>query len=229
MGRGVWWATVQGVAKSRTRLSDFSSLHPTVERKGFGCACLPTPQCLPILTGSSFRPSRVRNRENDISGKGIASLGRSIFKASSFSWGCVENSCKFLIVASTRDLQLQPPPPHAFIISSLASYFQYFSQCHGQLLVLSLFGDYLLHWAVISEGSKMAPGGSLLRKHTVHSLFNFQHCNCWHGLVVSTRLSSRDKVWSINCALVLLPQNSNRSANLSISLKFLTRSSHLYG
>ena len=27
MDRGTWWATVHGVAKSRTRLSDFTSLH----------------------------------------------------------------------------------------------------------------------------------------------------------------------------------------------------------
>ena len=27
MGRGAWWATVHGVAKSRTRVSDFTSLH----------------------------------------------------------------------------------------------------------------------------------------------------------------------------------------------------------
>ena len=27
MDQGAWWATVHGVAKSRTRLSDFSSLH----------------------------------------------------------------------------------------------------------------------------------------------------------------------------------------------------------
>ena len=27
MGGGAWWATVHGVAKSRTRLSDFTSLH----------------------------------------------------------------------------------------------------------------------------------------------------------------------------------------------------------
>ena len=29
MDRGAWWATVHGVAKSRTRLSDFTSLHFT--------------------------------------------------------------------------------------------------------------------------------------------------------------------------------------------------------
>ena len=29
MDRGAWWATVQGVTKSRTRLSDFTSLHST--------------------------------------------------------------------------------------------------------------------------------------------------------------------------------------------------------
>ena len=27
MERGAWWATVHGIAKSRTRLSDFTSLH----------------------------------------------------------------------------------------------------------------------------------------------------------------------------------------------------------
>ena len=27
MDRGAWWATVHGVAKSRTQLSDFTSLH----------------------------------------------------------------------------------------------------------------------------------------------------------------------------------------------------------
>ena len=27
MDRGAWWATVQGVSKSQTRLSDFTSLH----------------------------------------------------------------------------------------------------------------------------------------------------------------------------------------------------------
>ena len=27
MDRGAWWATVHGVAKNRTRLSDFTSLH----------------------------------------------------------------------------------------------------------------------------------------------------------------------------------------------------------
>ena len=27
MDRGAWWATAQGVAKSRARLSDFTSLH----------------------------------------------------------------------------------------------------------------------------------------------------------------------------------------------------------
>ena len=27
MDQGAWWATVHGVAKSRTRLSDFTSLH----------------------------------------------------------------------------------------------------------------------------------------------------------------------------------------------------------
>ena len=29
MDGGAWWATVHGVAKSRTRLSDFTSLHFT--------------------------------------------------------------------------------------------------------------------------------------------------------------------------------------------------------
>ena len=29
MDRGAWWTTVHGVAKSRTRLSDFTSLHFT--------------------------------------------------------------------------------------------------------------------------------------------------------------------------------------------------------
>ena len=29
MDRGAWWATVHGVAKSQTRLSDFTSLHFT--------------------------------------------------------------------------------------------------------------------------------------------------------------------------------------------------------
>ena len=33
MDRGAWWATVHGVAKSRTRLSDFTSLgHSLVNR-----------------------------------------------------------------------------------------------------------------------------------------------------------------------------------------------------
>ena len=31
MDGGAWWATVHGVAKSQTRLSDFTSLHLTVE------------------------------------------------------------------------------------------------------------------------------------------------------------------------------------------------------
>ena len=30
MDRGAWWATVHGVAKSRTQLSDFTSLHFTL-------------------------------------------------------------------------------------------------------------------------------------------------------------------------------------------------------
>ena len=30
MDRGAWWATVQGVAKSRTRLSNFTSLHTPI-------------------------------------------------------------------------------------------------------------------------------------------------------------------------------------------------------
>ena len=32
MDRGAWWATVHGVAKSRTQLSDFTSLHFTSSR-----------------------------------------------------------------------------------------------------------------------------------------------------------------------------------------------------
>ena len=34
MDRGVWWATVHGVAKSRTGLSDFTSLYVGKRRKG---------------------------------------------------------------------------------------------------------------------------------------------------------------------------------------------------
>ena len=34
MDRGAWWATVHGVAKSQTRLSDFSSLPLDVLRQG---------------------------------------------------------------------------------------------------------------------------------------------------------------------------------------------------
>ena len=33
MGGGTWWATVHGVAKTRTRLSDFTSLHFLLGRK----------------------------------------------------------------------------------------------------------------------------------------------------------------------------------------------------
>ena len=33
MGGGTWWATVHGVAKTRTRLSDFTSLHFHLGRK----------------------------------------------------------------------------------------------------------------------------------------------------------------------------------------------------
>ena len=33
MDRGAWWATVQGVAKSRTRLSNFTSLHFILQYK----------------------------------------------------------------------------------------------------------------------------------------------------------------------------------------------------
>ena len=32
MDRGAWWATAHGVAKSRTRLSDFTSLWKTVRK-----------------------------------------------------------------------------------------------------------------------------------------------------------------------------------------------------
>ena len=43
MDRGAWWATVHGVAKSRTRLSDFTSLqcffHWTVSNKSFLQEC----------------------------------------------------------------------------------------------------------------------------------------------------------------------------------------------
>ena len=158
------------------RLLFTSSLHPTIERKGSVCVCLPTPHCPPILTGSSFRPSRVRNRESDVSRKGTASLGSSVCKLAP----SLENM--WTTPASFSWLHLQETPscnsPHAFIISSLAGYFQFLPHCPGQLLVLPLFGDYLLHWTVISERSKMAPTGSLLRKHTVHSWFSFQHCNC---------------------------------------------------
>ena len=31
MDGGAWWATIQGVAKSRTQLSDFTSLHATLK------------------------------------------------------------------------------------------------------------------------------------------------------------------------------------------------------
>ena len=30
MNEGAWWATVRGVAKSQTQLSDFTSLHQTI-------------------------------------------------------------------------------------------------------------------------------------------------------------------------------------------------------
>ena len=39
MDRGAWWATVHGVTKSRTRLSDFTSLHFT-------------SLCVPIVPGA---------------------------------------------------------------------------------------------------------------------------------------------------------------------------------
>ena len=41
MDGGVWWAIVHGVAKSRTRLSDFTSLHLRKVGEGFGL----TPSC----------------------------------------------------------------------------------------------------------------------------------------------------------------------------------------
>ena len=37
---GAWWATVHGVAKSRTRLSDFTSLH-FMYVSAIGFSCLP--------------------------------------------------------------------------------------------------------------------------------------------------------------------------------------------
>ena len=37
MGGGAWWATVHGVAKSRTRLSDFTSLRSVFKESGFLC------------------------------------------------------------------------------------------------------------------------------------------------------------------------------------------------
>ena len=46
MDRGTWWAAVHGVAKSRTRLSDFTSLSCTGEGNGtpLQCSCLENPR-----------------------------------------------------------------------------------------------------------------------------------------------------------------------------------------
>ena len=40
MDRGAWWATVHGVAKSRTRLSDFTSLHFNKHLHSLSCKVL---------------------------------------------------------------------------------------------------------------------------------------------------------------------------------------------
>ena len=40
MDRGAWWATIHGVTKSRTRLSDFTSLHYTVLTSWWPDACV---------------------------------------------------------------------------------------------------------------------------------------------------------------------------------------------
>ena len=38
MDRGAWWATVHGAAKSRTRLSDFSSSSPSIKHPAILCS-----------------------------------------------------------------------------------------------------------------------------------------------------------------------------------------------
>ena len=45
MGGGAWWAAVHGVVKSRTRLSDFTSLHIAGEGNGnpLQYPCLESP------------------------------------------------------------------------------------------------------------------------------------------------------------------------------------------
>ena len=48
MDRGAWWAAVRGVAKSRTRLSDFPfTFHfhaPEKEMAAHSCSCLENPR-----------------------------------------------------------------------------------------------------------------------------------------------------------------------------------------
>ena len=48
MEGGAWWDTVHGVAKSRTRLSDFTSLHYTRILRAITTSC-PTVQPLPCI------------------------------------------------------------------------------------------------------------------------------------------------------------------------------------
>ena len=47
MGGGAWWAAVHGVAKSRTRLNDFSftfHFHALEKEMALQCSCLENPR-----------------------------------------------------------------------------------------------------------------------------------------------------------------------------------------
>ena len=48
MDRGAWWATVHGVAKSQTRLSDFTHTHTHTHTHRLVIAFLPRSKCLLI-------------------------------------------------------------------------------------------------------------------------------------------------------------------------------------
>ena len=94
MDGGAWWAAVHGVAKSRTRLSDFAFTHWRRKWQPTPCSCLENPGDGRAWWAAVYGVAQSRTRLKRLSSSSSSSnmLGsevHGIFQARVLQWGAI--------------------------------------------------------------------------------------------------------------------------------------------
>ena len=112
MDRGAWWATVHGVAKSRTRLSEFTSLHFTFFMVQLSHPYMTTGKTI-ALTRQTFVGKVISLLFNMLSMLVIAFLSRS--KSLLISW--LQSPFAVTLEPPQNSLSLFPLFPYLFAMT----------------------------------------------------------------------------------------------------------------